>query len=212
MSNIILEEIERLDLDNPLEYCRKLVAPLAINKLNTIISKCDKCKTASHNHRKTHGNPDANIMIITDTATNDEQAYEYLDQLLEQAEVDKEDVFMISAVSCINISGIDNKVRLPCSTEVENCKLFVQHAIDVVRPRVILLMGASALNMFRNACFNEEISNWIQIKDIPSLVTYSPQDMFYFSDSGLPQEEVADKATVLLSDIITAKSFIERNE
>lgn len=213
MSNIILNEIQRLDLDNPLEYCRKLVAPYAIEKLNNIISNCKECKTASYNHRLTYGNPDANLMIITDNATNDESVYEYLEQLLDQAQIDKEDIFLMSSISCINISGINNncKVRMPSVLEVENCTMFVKHAIDVVKPRAILLMGASSLNMFRNACFYDEISNWIQIKDIPALITYSAQDMFYFMDSGLSEEEIQDKATVLLGDLVTIKDFIERS-
>lgn len=211
--NKILEEITAVNPDNPLEYCRKIIAPFAIDKLNSIIDTCTHCKTASYCHKLGSGNPDANILIITDNATNNDDVYDYLNSLLEQAEIDINDVYTMNAVSCINTRGHgDNTiVRAPSYEELNNCKLYVDHAIDVIRPRVIILMGASSLNMFTKAIFNNEISNWIKVKDIPAMVTYSPQDIYSFMEY-MTDEELNDKATVLLKDLITVNKYIQDNK
>ena len=210
--NKILEEIIAANPDNPLEYCRKIIAPFAINKLNNIISDCTHCKTASHCKKLGSGNPDANILIITDNATNNDSAYTYLYDLIEQSGIDKEDIYTMNAVSCINTRGHgDNSiVRAPSFDELNNCKLYVDHAIDVIRPRAIILMGASSLNMFTKAIFNNEISNWIKVKDIPAMVTYSPQDIYSFMDY-MTEEELDDKATVLLKDLMAVNKYIKEN-
>ena len=210
--NRILEEVMAVNPDNPLEYCRKIVAPFAINKLNNIISTCTHCKTASYCHRLGSGNPDANILIITDNATNNDSAYEYLDSLIEQSGIDKNDIYTMNAVSCVNTRGHgDNSiVRAPSFDELNNCKLYVDHAIDIIRPRAIILMGASSLNMFTKAIFNNEISNWIKVKDIPAMVTYSPQDIYSFMEY-MTEEELDDKATVLLKDLMAVNKYIQEN-
>lgn len=209
MNNKILDEIRQVNPDNPLEYCRKIIAPFAINKLNGIINTCTHCKTASYNHRCTSGNPDANILVVTDNATDNEEVYNYLNQMLGQADIDIQDIFMINAISCINKRGMgDNAVvRNPSHDELNSCKLYVDHAIDVVKPRTIILMGATSLNLFTNAVFNKEISNWIKVKDIPALVTYSAQDMFSFMEY-MTDEELNDKATVMLNDLIAVNKYI----
>lgn len=207
--NKILQEITEVNPDNPLEYCRKIIAPFAINKLNSIIETCTYCKTASYCHKLGKGNPDANILFITDNATNIDDAYTYLEDLIQQSGIDIEDTYMINAVSCINTRGHgDNTiVRAPSYEELNNCKLYVDHAIDIIRPRVIVLMGASSLNMFTKAIFNNEISNWIKIKDIPTMVTYSPQDIYSFMEY-MDEDELNDKATVLLKDLIAVNKYI----
>lgn len=205
----ILEEIQQVNPDNPLEYCRQIIAPFAVDKLNNIINTCVHCKTASYNHRTTKGNPNANILLVTDNATNDDNVYDYLDQMLEQSGIDTDDVFMINAVSCINTRGKGENavVRNPSNDELCSCKLYVEHAIDIVKPRVIILMGATSLNLFNKAIFDQEISSWMRVKDIPAMVTYSAQDMFLFMEY-VEDDELEDKATVMLNDLVTANNYL----
>lgn len=211
--NKILEEIMTVNPDNPLEYCRKIVAPFAIKKLNSIIDTCTHCKTASYCHKIGRGNPDANILLITDNATNNDDVYDYLNSLIEQAEIDIDDVYMMNAVSCINTRGYGNSstVRAPSYEELNSCKLYVDHAIDIIKPRAIILMGASSLNLYTKAVFNNEISNWIRVRDIPAMVTYSPQDIYSFMEY-MEEEELNDKATVLLKDLIAVNKYIHENK
>lgn len=211
----ILEEIRQINPDNPLEYCRQIIAPFAIEKLNGIISKCDVCKTACHNNKRLFtGNPNANFMFVTDHATNNEQVYEYLNNIIEQAGINKEDVFYTNSVNCINIRkfGDTEIVRSPSSTEVNNCTLFIRHAIDVVKPRILILMGASSLNIFdKNSCLVEEINSWKHIYGIPVITTFSAQDIFTFSQT-MDEDMVQEKASVLLRDLIKANMYLHRNK
>lgn len=210
----ILDEIMEVNPDNPLEYCRKIIAPFAIEKLNDIIKTCKFCKTACHdNKRLFSGNSDANIMIVTDNATDDEEVYNYLNQLLEQAEIDIDDVFFANSVNCINkrvFGNNDSIVRSPSSTETTNCKLFIKHAIDIVKPRILILMGASSLNIFdKESCLIEEIDNWKHIYGIPVITTYSAQDIFSFVKV-MNDDQIEEKAGVLLNDLIKANNYINR--
>lgn len=211
----ILEEIIKVNPDNPLEYCRKQIAPFAINKLNGIISKCKECATACHNNKRLFkGNPNANFMLVTDHATNDERIYEYLENIMKQAGIELDDVFYVNSVNCINTREFGDKriVRSPSSKETTNCKLYIKNAIDIIKPRIIILMGASSLNVFnKDNCLIEEINNWKHIYGIPVITTYSPQDIFAFSNI-LDEEMLEEKASVLLGDLMKANMYINRGE
>lgn len=211
----IIEEIKKVNPDNPLEYCRQQIAPFAIEKLNGIINECRECKTACVDNKKLfRGNPNANFMLVTDHATNDESVYEYLENIMEQAGIDLKDVFYANSVNCINIRkfGDTEIVRSPSATETTNCKLFIKHAIDVVKPRIIILMGASSLNIFnKDSCLIEEINNWKHIYGIPVITTYSAQDIFAFSKT-LDESMLEEKASVLLGDLMKANMYLHREE
>lgn len=211
--SIILEEIKKINPDNPLEYCRQIIAPFAIDKLNDIINTCNICKTACHNNKKLfRGNPNANFLFVTDHATDEEEIYEYLNNIIEQAGINLKDVFYANSVSCINKRqfGESSIVRSPSSTEITNCKLFIKHAIDVVKPRMIILMGASSLNVFnKDSCLVEEINNWKHMYGIPVITTYSAQDIFSFSKI-MDEETLEEKASILLNDLIKANMYLHR--
>lgn len=210
----IIEEITRVNPDNPLEYCRQQIAPFAIDKLNGIISKCDVCKTACHdNKRLFKGNPNANILLVTDNATDNEEVYDYLNNVLEQAKIDLNDVFYANSVCCINkrmFGDNDFIVRSPSSTETTNCKLFIKHAIDVIKPRIIILMGASSLNLFdKESCLIEEVNSWKHIYGIPVITTYSAQDMYTFAQT-MDESMREEKAYTLLGDLMKANMYLHR--
>lgn len=211
----ILEEIKQVNPDNPLEYCRQIIAPFAIDKLNDIISSCNECRTACcDNKRLFSGNPNANFMLVTDHATNDKQVYEYLDNIIKQAGIDTNDVFYANSVNCVNIRkfGDTEIVRSPSSTEIDNCKLFIRHAIDVVKPRMLILMGASSLNIFdKNSCLVEEINSWKHIYGIPVITTFSAQDIFAFSQT-MDEEMLQEKASTLLRDLMKANMYLHRSK
>ena len=211
----IIEEIKRVNPDNPLEYCRQIIAPFAIEKLNGIINSCTVCKTACHkNKRLCYGNPNANFMLVTDHATNNNDVYEYLDNILQQAGIALNDIFYINSVNCINTRAFGDAeiVRSPSSTETNNCKLFIKHAIDIVKPRMIILMGASSLNVFdKNSCLVEEINNWKHIYGIPVITTFSAQDIFAFSQI-MDEDMVQEKASTLLNDLLKANMYLHRNK
>ena len=69
--NKIYNTFKRLDLDNPLEFARTIVAPLCKEKLNQNILNCTDCNSCSNFEKKeAKGNPNANILVINDNTTD----------------------------------------------------------------------------------------------------------------------------------------------
>lgn len=212
MKERILKLIRKLDPSNPLEFTRELVAPLCKDKLNQLILECNDCKTCKNYEKKIAiGNPNANYLIINDNATDNEAINDYLNSILEAAEIPLNDVFIINSVSCILKKTFHDEeiIRLPNRNEVNNCKHFVNYAIDFVKPRVIICMGATSLAMYRNDVTIDDIKGqFIDINGIKTLVTHSCKDLFVMLENH-EQEEVDKAADNMLQDVISAKRYIE---
>lgn len=212
MKERILKLIRKLDPSNPLEFTRELVAPLCKDKLNQLILECNDCKTCKNYEKKIAiGNPNANYLIINDNATDNEAINDYLNSILEAAEIPLNDVFIINSVSCILKKTFHDEeiIRLPNRNEVNNCKHFVNYAIDFVKPRVIICMGATSLAMYRNDVTIDDIKGqFIDINGIKTLVTHSCKDLFVMLEN-YEQEEVDKVADNVLQDVISAKRYIE---
>ena len=102
MKERILKLIRKLDPSNPLEFTRELVAPLCKDKLNQLILECNDCKTCKNYEKKIAiGNPNANYLIINDNATDNEAINDYLNSILEAAEIPLNDVFIITGKQII---------------------------------------------------------------------------------------------------------------
>ena len=212
MKERILKLIRKLDPSNPLEFTRELVAPLCKDKLNQLILECNDCKTCKNYEKKIAiGNPNANYLIINDNATDNEAINDYLNSILETAEIPLNDVFIINSVSCILKKTFHDEeiIRLPNRNEVNNCKHFVNYAIDFVKPRVIICMGATSLAMYRNDVTIDDVKGqFIEINGIKTLVTHSCKDLFVMLEN-YEQEEVDKVADNVLQDVISAKRYIE---
>lgn len=211
----IFNIFKRLDLDNPLEFARKILAPLCKEKLEEHIIACEDCKTCRNCNKKLPmGNPDANILIINDNATDNEEVNDYTMNILETAGLDLKDVYMINSVSCILKREFNNEsiIRLPNRQELKNCKYFVDYAIDFVKPRVIILMGATSLSMYRNDLTLEEIKGqYIEVNGVKAIVTHSAKDLFsmleYYSE-----DEVYSIAEKVAEDVANAKAYLNNLE
>ena len=211
----IYKLFKTLNLDNPLDFARKIVAPLCKEKLNEHILSCKDCNTCNGCEKKTpFGNPNANILIINDNATDNEEINNYTMNILETAGIDMRDVYMINSVSCILKRDFNGEtiVRLPNRKEVKNCKHFVDYAIDFVKPRVIILMGATSLSMYRSDITLEEIKGqYIEVNGIKAMVTYSAKDLFsmleYYSE-----DEVYQTAEQVAEDVANTLQYLKSLE
>ena len=206
---------KRLNLDNPLEFARRILAPLCKEKLDEHITSCKECRTCGNCEKVLPmGNPDANILIINDNATDNEEVNDYTMNILETAGINLKDVYLINSVSCIlkrDFNG-ESIVRLPNRQELKNCKYFVDYAIDFVKPRVIILMGATSLSMYRNDLTLEEVKGqYIEVNGIKTMVTYSAKDLFsmleYYSE-----DEVYKTAEQVAEDVANAKAYLNNLE
>ena len=162
--------------DNPLESARKLLAPACMNKLNQYIIDCNDCKTCTNSKRVlARGNPDANILIIAGNATNKEDVNDFFDELLDYSDINKNDVFIIHSVSCVC-------TRNDKGEEVERLSS-INYVLQFVRPRIIVSMGATALNQYLpNSILKEYIGKIVNFNGIPAIITYSASDLFLLAE------------------------------
>ena len=199
-----------LNTDNPLETFRLLHSDLLIDKLNILIKQCNDCNT-NYQKQYYYGNSDANILIINDNATNDKDILDYFQTLLDMSDLDINDLFVINAVSCITTRKDRDKEiqRIPAKKECNNCKCFINQAIKIVNPRIIISLGATALNQFIPGSNLLEYINTKQVfNGIPTLINYSIKDLFdltaYKSD-----EEIQEISCSILNTFNEAAKYIE---
>jgi uracil-DNA glycosylase family 4 len=198
-----------LNTDNPLEAFRLLHSDLLIDKLNLLIKQCNDCNT-NYQKQYYYGNSNANILIINDNATNDKDILNYFQTLLDMSDLNLDDIFVINAVSCITTrkdKNIDIQ-RIPAKKECNNCKCFINQAIKIVNPRIIISLGATALNQFIPGSNLLEYINTKQVfNGIPALINYSVKDLFdltaYKSD-----EEIQEISCSILNTFNEAAKYI----
>jgi uracil-DNA glycosylase family 4 len=199
-----------LNTDNPLEAFRLLHSDLLIDKLNLLIKQCNDCNT-NYQKQYYYGNSNANILIINDNATNDKDILNYFQTLLDMSDLNLDDIFVINAVSCITTrkdKNIDIQ-RIPAKKECNNCKCFINQAIKIVNPRIIISLGATALNQFIPGSNLLEYINTKQVfNGIPALINYSVKDLFdltaYKSD-----EEIQEISCSILNTFNEAAKYIK---
>ena len=195
--------------DNPLETARVMLAPYNMQVLNTKINTCTLC-SSTNNKEISYGNPNANILIITDYATDIQEYKDLFKDLLNRSNIVQSDIFITSSVRCI-CKRSDNKYRLPSYTELKNCKQYTDFTIDFVKPDVIISMGATALNQFipDNVNFLENVEKDTYYKGIFTLITYSVRDIFNFSKLNEPTD---DKIDHIINILNKAQKYVDNKE
>lgn len=196
--------------DNPLDDFRKQNRQELLVKLNNKISNCSKCDN-DYCHKKYLGNFNAKVMIINDSATNDKDILEYYYDLLDMSDLSSNDVIQVYAVSCITTRKDKGELiqRLPSKKECNNCKQYLNEIIDIIKPKVIISLGATALNQFiPNSNLLEYINTTQIFNGIPTLINYSIKDLFnlcsYKSD-----DEIKEISSSILDTFNKAAKYIQ---
>lgn len=199
-----------LNTDNPLEAFRILHGDLLVNKLNLLIKDCGDCCT-NYQKQYYYGNSNANILIINDNATNDKDIIDYFNTLLEMSEIDTDDIFIVNSVSCVTTrkdKGIEIQ-RIPSKKECNNCKCFINQAIKIVNPRIIISLGATALNQFIPGSNLLEYINTKQVfNGIPTLINYSVKDLFDLT-AYKTEDEIQEISCSILETFNEAAKYIQ---
>ena len=134
------------------------------------VSQCKACALLGENHVPSEGNPYAELMIIGQSPGVNEVAKkkpfcgpsgELLDMMLEEAELDRSNVYIANALKC-HPPG-NRKANEP---ELVTCKsLWLSKEIKSVDPKVILLLGKDA---FESVIPGKLLSKWGHLNTIKS--------------------------------------------
>jgi len=126
----------------------------ALSELNTEITLCQQCEIAKYRNRVVPGEgaEDAEIMFIGEAPGwhEDQQgrpfvgpAGKYLDELLASIGLSREQVYIANVIKCRPQGNRD-----PLPTEIQNCRQWLEHQIEIIHPKMIVTLGRYSMVMF----------------------------------------------------------------
>lgn len=146
------------------------------------ITNCQKCRLCA---ARTHavpgeGNPHARLMFIGEGPGRDEdltgrpfvgRAGQLLDKMIAAIGLSREEVYIANVVKCRPPQN-----RAPEMDEVAACMPYLRAQVGLIRPQVIVLLGASALGAILGPehRITRERGAWIERKGVFFMPTFHP--------------------------------------
>ena len=142
-------------------------------------TRCGLCRTRN-NPVFGEGNPDARLMFIGEGPGADEdrqgrpfvgKAGMLLDKMISAMQFTREEVYIANIVKC---RPPDN--RLPAPEEADLCIGYLKRQIELIRPEVIVLLGATAVKYLLNVTngISRMRGRWLSYENIPVMATFHP--------------------------------------
>lgn len=135
----------------------------ALKEQMSACGSCDLCKTRSQVVFG-EGNPEPLIMIVGEAPGEEEdiqgvpfigKAGQKLDSILSFVGVTRDDVYITNAVLCRPPNN-----RTPRKEEMDACKWRMDLQIKLLRPKLIILLGRTALEQFRGEPIKGALGNF----------------------------------------------------
>jgi uracil-DNA glycosylase len=183
-----------------------------MTKLNKKILTCSKCNN-DFCHKIYLGNTNAKVLIINDNATNDSDVIKYYYDILNMSELDIDNVIQVYAVSCITTRKDKDSFiqRLPSKKECNNCKEYLNEIIDIVKPKIIISLGATALNQFKQGSnLLEHVETTQYFNGIPTLINFGSSDLFKLNEYKT-EEEMDTLIDSVINTFDKAAKYIKEN-
>lgn len=154
----------------------------SLTELDAQINTCVRCPLGETRTRFVFGvgNPKATLMLIGEAPGADEDAQgepfvgragQLLNKILEAIHFQRQDVYICNILKCRPPGN-----RTPTPEEVEQCLPYLQKQIELVRPRLILCLGLTAIQNLLG--IRESLGNLrgrvLRYGGIPVMVTYHP--------------------------------------
>ncbi|MGB9658957.1 MAG: uracil-DNA glycosylase [Nitrososphaerales archaeon] len=159
---------------------------MSLNEIAEEIKTCKLCPL--HKSRKNtvpgEGSSKAKLMLIGEAPGVEEdkqgrpfvgRAGKILDNALRFANLDRKDLFITSVVKCRPPSN-----RIPTLQEIKTCNPYLKSQIDVIKPKVICLLGNIALQtFFKKASISKLRGKAIERDYQTYFCTYHPAAVLY---------------------------------
>ncbi len=157
--------------------------PAALRAIREEIGDCTRCPLHKQGRKQIVfgvGNPNADIMFVGEApgADEDEQgepfvgrAGQLLNNMIKAMGINREDVYIANVIKCRPPGN-----RTPEPPECEVCSPFLLKQIDVIKPKVIVALGAVASRSLLglNQPMNQLRGQWHDFRGYPLAVTYHP--------------------------------------
>jgi DNA polymerase len=155
-----------------------------LDSLHLSIKSCHLCDLSKSRKQSMHGygNQNANLMIIDSVVSNSEdesssyyagRAGNSLKKMVENVlELSIEDVYYTHAIKCKPLGS--NK---PSESEYNSCKPYLFKQIELIKPKVIMILGEDAYNLFSQTKdeFHQVRGHIIDLKEYMVVPIYHPQ-------------------------------------
>jgi DNA polymerase len=220
----ILQLVKLQDPQNPLAYVQDIVRDFAVEKLALTMDADEECVPKDEMRSKMHGNVRAPIMVISDKPTRKQlengyttplegtEGLDMINKLWDHFEIADDKLFYMNAVNFAPFKEADGKKldRIPSKTEIDANNPFLFHAIDIVKPKVILLLGPIVSNIFKQEAFSKVRGEWITARGIPAMPTYHPNTLLDY-EGKLDQDSLQDKKDEFVYDVENVVNYLKEN-
>lgn len=161
-------EVKNVKLPNNLEELKNSVEHCYLCEL----SKCRR------NVLFGYGNPDSNIMFISDEPSKSEDEIgllysgntgELLRKMIENVlNITKEDVYLTTLVKCKSLNGLNN-------SNIDTCNDYLLKQIEIIKPKLIVALGEKTYSyLFKNSNnFTQIRGKELVFNGIPLIATFS---------------------------------------
>ncbi len=182
----------------------------SLEHLDAQINTCVKCPLG---HTRTKfvfgvGNPQATLMLIGEAPGADEDAQgepfvgragQLLNKILEAINFKREDVYICNILKCRPPGN-----RTPTPEEVEQCMPYLKKQIELVKPKLILCLGLTAIQNLLG--LRESLGalrgRTLRFEGIPVMVTYHPAALLRNPNWKRPAWEDVQAARKLHDDLL----------
>jgi uracil-DNA glycosylase family 4 len=178
-----LQPLPQLDSSQPKPESGVTDRAQALKIIREDIGDCTRCvlhKQGRHQIVFGVGNPNAELMFIGEAPGADEdikgepfvgRAGQLLNNMIKAMGIQREDVYIANIIKCRPPGN-----RTPERDECETCSPFLMRQIAVVKPKVIVALGAVAAKTLLaiNAPMMEMRGRWYDFRGTKLAVTYHP--------------------------------------
>lgn len=173
--------------------------------LETHVANCKLCPLAATRRNAVfgEGKRTAELMFIGEGPGEDEdkqgrpfvgRAGELLDKMINAMGYAREDVYIANVVKCRPPGN-----RVPETEEAERCIYYLMKQIQLIQPKVIVLLGLTAV---RHAIRHEPVKGgitalvgqWLKVQDIPAMPIFHPSYLLRLQSN--PEKERYEKQRV----------------
>jgi uracil-DNA glycosylase len=162
----------------------------ALDRSSAIVALCRKCGIGATRTNSVYGegDPCAQLMVVGEGPGETEdklgrpfvgRAGELLDRMLLAIGLPREEVYICNTVKCRPTLDTGTRLanRAPTPDEMRNCRPYLDEQIEIIRPRVILALGAPAAKSFMGEKFSitKQRGQWFDGPlGIPIIATFHP--------------------------------------
>ena len=158
---------------------------VTISELEEMVSECTKCGLCNTRKQTVFGcgSTHGQVMFIGDRPSQEDDANgtpfsdkmgNLLDKIITAMQLLREQVYITNMVKCFPPGK-----RLADDNEVLACLPYIQRQIEIVKPRVIILLGAVPLKyLFNKKGIVEHRGQWLKYNNIDCMPTYHPSYLF----------------------------------